>query len=65
MNTAGIVWSAAFPLKNYFDMTIEEILYSAKALLRDLEQVDRDGVRYFEYEEAKVLKYLIEKYESQ
>ncbi|MBO7510258.1 MAG: hypothetical protein J6T35_03660 [Bacteroidales bacterium] len=45
--------------------TIQEILYSAKALLRELEQVDRDGVRYYEYEEAKVLKYLIEKYESQ
>lgn len=24
MRKVGILWSAAFPLKNYFDMTIEE-----------------------------------------
>ncbi len=43
--------------------TIEEILYSAKALLRELEQIDPDGVRYYDYEEAKHLQRLIGEYE--
>lgn len=43
--------------------TIQEILYSAKALLRALEQTDKDGVDYFEQEEAKHLKRLIDDYE--
>ena len=45
--------------------TIEQILYSAKALLRALEQTDKDGVDYFEQEEAKHLKRLIEDYERE
>ena len=45
--------------------TIEEIIYSAKALLRALEQVDPDGVRYYEQEEAKHLKRLIDDYERE
>ena len=43
--------------------TIDQILYSAKALLRELEQVDPDGVRYYDYEEAKHLERLIKDYE--
>lgn len=43
--------------------TIDQILYSAKALLRELEQVDPDGVRYYDYEEAKYLERLIKDYE--
>lgn len=43
--------------------TIEQILFSAKALLRELEQTDPDGVRYYEQEEAKHLKRLINDYE--
>ena len=43
--------------------TIDQILYSAKALLRALEQTDKDGVDYYEFEEAKHLKRLIEDYE--
>lgn len=43
--------------------TIQEILYSAKALLRELEQTDPDGVRYYEQEEAKILYNLIDRYE--
>lgn len=43
--------------------TIDQILYSAKALLRQLEQTDKDGVDYYEYEEAKHLKRLIDDYE--
>lgn len=43
--------------------TIDQILYSAKALLRQLEQTDKDGVDYYEQEEAKHLKRLIEDYE--
>lgn len=45
--------------------TIDQILYSAKALLRALEQTDKDGVDYFEYEEAKHLKRLIDDYERE
>lgn len=45
--------------------TIDQILYSAKALLRALEQVDPDGVRYYEQEEAKHLERLIKSYERQ
>lgn len=44
--------------------TIKEILYSAKALLRELERIDHDGVRYYEQEEAKHLERLIDKYEK-
>ena len=43
--------------------TIDQILYSAKALLRQLEQTDKDGVDYYEQEEAKHLKRLIDDYE--
>lgn len=46
-------------------VTIEQILFSAKALLRDLERVDPDGVRYYEQEEAKHLERLIKGYERQ
>lgn len=45
--------------------TIQEILYSAKVLLRELEQTDKDGVDYYEQEEAKYLKRLIEDYERE
>lgn len=45
--------------------TIQEILYSAKSLLRELEQTDKDGVDYYEYEEAKHLKRLIDDYERE
>ena len=45
--------------------TIDSILFSAKALLRALEQTDKDGVDYFEYEEAKHLKRLIDDYERE
>ena len=45
--------------------TIQEILYSVKALLRELEQTDKDGVDYFEQEEAKHLKRLIDDYERE
>lgn len=45
--------------------TIEQILFSAKALLRELEQTDKDGVDYFEQEEAKHLKRLIDDYERE
>lgn len=43
--------------------TIQDILFSAKALLRALEQTDKDGVDYYEQEEAKHLKRLIYDYE--
>ncbi len=43
--------------------TIEQILYSAKALLRQLEQTDTDGTDYYELEEAKILHNLIDRYE--
>lgn len=43
--------------------TIQEILYSAKAILRALEQTDKDGTDYYEFEEAKILHSLIERYE--
>lgn len=43
--------------------TIQEILYSAKALLRELEEIDGDGIVYYKYEEAKILRKLIEDYE--
>lgn len=43
--------------------TTDQILYSAKALLRELEQIDPDGVRYYNYEEAKHLERLINDYE--
>lgn len=43
--------------------TIQEILYSAKILLRQLEQADADGTDYYEFEEAKILHSLIERYE--
>ena len=43
--------------------TIEQILYSAKALLRQLEQADTDGTDYYELEEAKILHNLIDRYE--
>lgn len=42
---------------------IEDIIYSAKALLRELEEIDGDGVVYYKYEEAKILRKLIEDYE--
>lgn len=42
---------------------IKGIIYSAKALLRELEQTDPDGVRYYEQEEAKHLERLIKEYE--
>ncbi len=45
--------------------TIEQILYSAKVLLRQLEQTDKDGVDYYEFEEAKHLKRLIDDYERE
>ena len=44
---------------------IQSILYSAKALLRQLEQTDKDGVDYYEFEEAKHLKRLIDDYERE
>lgn len=45
--------------------TIDEILYSAKALLRELEQTDTEGVDYYEQEEAKHLHSLISRYEKE
>lgn len=45
--------------------TIDQILYSANALLRALEQTDKDGVDYYEFEEAKHLKRLIDDYERE
>ena len=44
---------------------ITDIIFSAKALLRELEQTDKDGVDYFEFEEAKHLKRLIDDYERE
>ena len=43
--------------------SIDEIFYSAKALLRKLEEYDGDGVMYYKYEEAKILHSLICDYE--
>lgn len=43
--------------------TIDSILFSAKALLRQLEQTDTDGTDYYELEEAKILHNLIDRYE--
>ena len=45
--------------------TIQEILYSAKALLRELEQTDKDGAECYEQEEAKHLHSLISRYEKE
>lgn len=56
-------WTHSLGGKGEMKPTIEQILYSAKALLRELEQVDPDGVRYYDYEEAKYLERLIKDYE--
>jgi hypothetical protein len=45
--------------------TIQEILYSAKALLRELEQTDKDGVDYYGQEEAKRIRSIISRYEKE
>ena len=38
MNTAGIVWSAAFRLKNCFNMTIEEYKQKFLEMFKQLEE---------------------------
>lgn len=45
--------------------TIENILRSAKILLSHLEEIDENGVTYYNDEEAKYLHNLIEEYESE
>lgn len=44
-------------------VTIKDILYDAKALLRRLEEIDEDGVAYFHLEEAKRLHNSVYDYE--
>ena len=45
-------------------MSIKAIINAAKSLLKALEQMDNDGVIYYDYEEAKYLHHLIEEYEK-
>lgn len=45
-------------------VTVKDIIHQAKVVLSHIEEVDQDGVRYFEDDEAKILNYMIQKYES-
>lgn len=45
-------------------MSIESFILAAKALLGRLEQIDENGVLYYDYEEAKYLHHIIEQYET-
>ena len=58
-----MLWTKPIFKKKMSRPTIEQILYSAKALLCQLEQTDTDGTDYYELEEAKILHNLIDRYE--
>jgi len=45
-------------------MSIKSFILAAKALLGRLEQIDENGVSYYELEEAKYLHHVIEQYET-
>ena len=45
-------------------MSIKSFILAAKALLGRLEQLDENGVPYYNYEEAKYLHHIIEQYET-
>ena len=45
--------------------TIEQIIYHAKALLRNLEDINEDGTVWYQDQEAALLDHYIDEWEKQ